>query len=118
MTNSPACCAAPTAGQRGRNWEPPFLIWLARTSRASPLAARHCSRVQITRGVAALGKGLFRSTDSGAHWTLISDGAHGLPNSTPVSDIVGDPLNSNVLYAAVTGATGGVFKSTDTGLTW
>jgi Cadherin-like/FG-GAP-like repeat len=65
-----------------------------------------------------LGKGLFRSTDSGAHWTLISDGAHGLPNSTPVSDIVGDPLSSNVLYAAVTGASGGVFKSTDTGLTW
>jgi hypothetical protein len=65
-----------------------------------------------------LGKGLFRSTDSGAHWTLISDGAHGLPNSTRVSDIVGDPLNSNVLYAAVIGASGGVFKSTDTGLTW
>jgi hypothetical protein len=65
-----------------------------------------------------LGKGLFRSTDSGANWTLISDGAHGLPNLTDVSDIVGDPLNSNVLYAAVTGPSGGVFKSTDTGLTW
>lgn len=65
-----------------------------------------------------LGKGLFRSTDSGAHWTLISDGAHGLPNSTPVSDIVGDPLNANVFYAAVIGSSGGVFKSTDTGLTW
>jgi hypothetical protein len=65
-----------------------------------------------------LGKGLFRSTDSGANWTLISDGAHGLPNLTSVSDIVGDPLNSNVLYAGVIGANGGVFKSTDTGLTW
>src|SRR5439155_3761262 len=65
-----------------------------------------------------LGNGLFRSTDSGANWTLISDGAHGLPNLTDVSDIVGDPLSSNVLYAAVTGAAGGVFKSTDTGLTW
>ena len=62
--------------------------------------------------------GLFRSTDSGANWTLISDGAHGLPNGISVSDVVGDPLNSNVLYAAVTGASGGVFKSTDTGLTW
>jgi hypothetical protein len=65
-----------------------------------------------------LGKGLFRSTDSGATWTLISDGTHGLPNLTDVSDIVGDPLNSNVFYAAATGASGGVFKSTDTGLTW
>ena len=62
--------------------------------------------------------GLFRSTNSGANWTLISDGAHGLPNLTSVSDIVGDPLNSNVLYAAVTGSSGGVFKSTDTGLNW
>jgi hypothetical protein len=62
--------------------------------------------------------GLFRSTDSGTSWTLISDGAHGLPNHISVSDIVGDPLNSSVLYAAVTGATGGVFKSTDTGLNW
>ena len=65
-----------------------------------------------------LGEGLFRSTDSGATWALISNGAHGLPNLTSVSDLVGDPLNSNVLYAAVTGASGGVFKSTDTGLTW
>jgi len=65
-----------------------------------------------------LGKGLFRSTDSGVTWTLISDGAHGLPNSRSVSDVVGDPLNSNVLCAAVTGAGGGVFKSIDTGLTW
>jgi hypothetical protein len=65
-----------------------------------------------------LGKGLFRSTDSGVTWTLISDGAHGLPNSQSVSDVVGDPLNSNVLYAAVTGTGGGVFKSIDTGLTW
>lgn len=66
----------------------------------------------------SLVNGLFRSTDSGANWTLISDGAHGLPNATSVSDLVGDPLQSNVLYAAVTGANGGVFKSTDTGATW
>ena len=31
---------------------------------------------------------------------------------------MGDPLNSNVFYAGVTGATGGVFKSTDGGLNW
>src|SRR5262249_18105558 len=39
-------------------------------------------------------------------------------NLTSVTDIVGDPLNSNVLYAAVRGTSGGVFKSTNTGLTW
>ena len=64
------------------------------------------------------GDGLFRSTDSGATWVRISDGTHGLPNLTDVSDIVGDPLNSNVFYAAVTGASGGIFRSTDSGLTW
>ena len=64
------------------------------------------------------GNGLFRSTNGGASWTLISDGTHGLPDFTSVSDVVGDPLNSNILYAAVRGATGGVFMSTDTGLTW
>ena len=62
--------------------------------------------------------GLFRSTDNGTKWTNISDGAHGLPNNVSVSDLVGDPLNSNVFYAGVTGATGGVFKSTDGGLNW
>ena len=109
---------APMAGQRGRNWEPPLQIWAATISPASLLAARHCWRLQKAIGASAGGNGLFRSTDSGANWTLISDGAHGLPNLTSVSDIVGDPLNSNVLYAAVTGAAGGVFRSTDTGLTW
>jgi hypothetical protein len=62
--------------------------------------------------------GLFRSTDSGATWTLISDGTHGLPNLQSVSDVEGDPLNSNVLYAAVTGTGGGIFRSTGTGQTW
>ena len=65
------------------------------------------------------GDGLFRSIDSGATWTKISDGTVGrLPNSTDVSDIVGDPLSSSTFYAAVTGASGGIFKSTDTGATW
>jgi photosystem II stability/assembly factor-like uncharacterized protein len=62
--------------------------------------------------------GLFRSTDTGTNWTKISDGKHGLPNNVSVSDVVGDPLHSNVFYAGVTSATGGVFKSTDGGLNW
>ena len=63
-----------------------------------------------------VGDGLFRSTNGGANWTLIS-GSNGLP-SGQVSDVVGDPLSPTTLYAAVRGANGGVFLSTDTGLTW
>jgi len=40
--------------------------------------------------------GLFRSTNTGATWTNISDGTHGLPSNVSVSDLVGDPSNSNV----------------------
>jgi hypothetical protein len=67
---------------------------------------------------------LFRSTNGGATFTQISGlGGTGLPNG-PVSSIVGDPNNSNRLYAAVTApnagsnATTAIFVSNDTGATW
>jgi autotransporter-associated beta strand protein len=67
---------------------------------------------------------LFRSTNGGATFTQISGlGGTGLPNG-PVSSIIGDPNNSNRLYAAVTApnagsnATTAIFVSNDTGATW
>ena len=61
------------------------------------------------------GSGLYRSTNGGTNWTLIS-GTNGL-NAGSVSDLVGDPLTTSTLYAAVRGAGGGVFRSADSGQT-
>ncbi len=52
--------------------------------------------------------GLFRSTDSGGHWSAANDGS-------PVHALAIDPLNPATLYAA---QVGGVFKSTDGGASW
>src|SRR5450756_668908 len=68
--------------------------------------------------------GLYRSTDGGATFNLVSGGA-GLPTG-PVSSIVGDPANTNRLYAAVTApnATAGglastaVYVSNNAGANW
>ncbi|MEO6753391.1 MAG: hypothetical protein ABIP85_16565, partial [Chthoniobacteraceae bacterium] len=60
------------------------------------------------------GSGLFRSTDTGGSFTLVSGGS-GLP-AGPVSDLVADPNISTRFFAAV--RTGGIFRSDDTGATW
>jgi len=68
--------------------------------------------------------GLYRSTDGGATFTLMSGaGGSGLPLG-PVSSIVADPNNASRLYAAVSSPTAGtnantaVFVSNNTGATW
>ncbi len=62
------------------------------------------------------GAGLYRSTDGGNHFDLLSgDGISGLPSGN-VSSLVGDPTNNNRLYAAVLNQ--GVFRSEDAGATW
>ena len=66
--------------------------------------------------------GLYRSSDGGATFTLIS-GTGGLTTG-PVSSIVGDPNNSNRIYAAVsspsaaTNAQTTLFVSNDAGVNW
>jgi Ca2+-binding RTX toxin-like protein len=70
--------------------------------------------------------GVFRSTDGGATFTQLSSGngtgTSGLPEGVSY-DLVGDPLNRNVLYTNVVfaenaGGRSGIYKSTDTGATW
>ncbi|HEV3113752.1 MAG TPA: hypothetical protein VGY99_24965 [Candidatus Binataceae bacterium] len=69
--------------------------------------------------------GVFRSTDGGETFSLISGTAGtGLPGGR-VFDLAEDPDNTAVLYAAVldggpctSGGASGVYKSTDTGATW
>ncbi len=62
------------------------------------------------------GLGLFRSTDSGATFSLVSGAVgSGLP-AGPVSDLVGDATNPSRFYIAVRQS--GVFRSDDSGATW
>jgi hypothetical protein len=68
--------------------------------------------------------GIFRSTDGGASFTQISNGAgSGLPNGRAY-ELAQDPTNPAVLYTAVgfavegSGGTNGVYRSADFGATW
>ncbi len=56
------------------------------------------------------GASLFKSTDDGVTWNLVSP----IPGITTIFGLLVDPFNSSTLYAA---ASPGVFKSTDGGLT-
>jgi hypothetical protein len=62
-------------------------------------------------------EGLVKSTDSGANWTPINEGLASLIASrSPVTALVIDPANPQVLYAGTSGY--GVFRSTDGGAHW
>jgi len=59
------------------------------------------------------GTTIYRSTDGGQTWTAV------LTNSNayqPVTAVIFDPANGNIVYAAT--EYGGLFKSTNAGLTW
>src|SRR4029079_7667644 len=63
------------------------------------------------------GAGVYKSTDSGATWNLLST-----PLTNPTCPaLVVDPTNSSIVYAALNvsaGQANGVYKSTDGGATW
>ncbi|WP_395794584.1 hypothetical protein [Aquimonas sp.] len=69
--------------------------------------------------VAATSNGLYRSSNTGAAFSLISGASgSGLPAGTTL-DLAGHANAPAVLYTAVTSGDGrGVFRSADTGLTW
>jgi ELWxxDGT repeat protein/autotransporter-associated beta strand protein len=68
------------------------------------------------------GKGVLKSTDGGATWTLLGNSSF---NRRTISRIIVDPTNANTVYAAVPGGSAngqsgstGIWKSTDGGTTW
>src|SRR5207249_2017606 len=61
------------------------------------------------------GSGLFRSTNGGSSFELVSGSGTGLPVG-PISDLVGDPGNATRFFAAVVRV--GIFRSDDTGAHW
>lgn len=72
------------------------------------------STLVVSAALSFATRGIQRSTDGGATFSLIS-GTNGLPSGA-VLDMVGDPNVPARLYAAVQEA--GIFRSDDTGLTW
>lgn len=93
--------------------------WTTITGTSNNLSASGITGV-AARGntlLAGSGNGLFRTTTGPlGTWTKIS--ATGVLPSAAVFSIVADPANTNVLYVTFTGASGGVFKTTDLGATW
>lgn len=63
--------------------------------------------------------GVWRSDDGGVSWTQL---AGGLPGHLSATDLVMDPSDSSVLYAAIGRIFGdvdnGIYKTTDGGATW
>ena len=61
---------------------------------------------------AASSNQVFKSTDAGSTWTMVSQ----LPSGVSVFGLAVDPTSSSVVYAAM--STMGLFKSIDGGVTW
>ncbi len=58
---------------------------------------------------------IFKTTDYGQHWTLLTDGLNGIPADYPVRVVREDPDHEGLLYA---GTEYGLFVSLDDGITW
>ena len=80
------------------------------------------SKLQFNRDNIFYGRGVLKSTDAGATWTLLGNSVF---NRRTISKIVVDPTDANTVYVAVgalatNGLPGntGIWKSTDGGLNW
>lgn len=71
------------------------------------------------RNSVGVGNGLYKTTNGGSSWEYV-----GLKDSERISDIIVNPINSNIVYVGVQGhlwganAERGVFKTIDGGKTW
>jgi hypothetical protein len=63
-------------------------------------------------------RGIFRSNDCGATWTHLNTGTNGDQFQGGGSTIRIDPTDPNVMYGWLNYGAGGVWKSTDGGVSW
>jgi photosystem II stability/assembly factor-like uncharacterized protein len=109
----------------GRTWQAQFQHGPAASIGALTVAPSNSKVIYIGTGQPeprydiAAGLGVFKSTDSGAHWTSL-----GLENTRYVGRIWVDPANANVVLVGAQGhffgpsADRGLYRSTDGGKTW
>jgi subtilisin-like proprotein convertase family protein len=75
------------------------------------------------RAISFYGRGILKSTDAGATWTLLGSAQF---DRTAISNIVVHPTNPDIVFAAVVGhctdgnpaQQTGIYRSTDGGLNW
>ncbi|MBV8750237.1 MAG: exo-alpha-sialidase, partial [Candidatus Eremiobacteraeota bacterium] len=109
----------------GRTWNPIFDDQPSASVGAIAVAPSVPDTVYVGSGEGrqrpdlAIGDGIYKSTDGGAHWTHL-----GLRDGQQIPKIVVDPKDPNRLYVAVLGhpygpnAERGVYRSTDGGATF
>lgn len=100
----------------GLNWQPTGLTFEQTQGDASLICDVLIHPENPQTLVAAGESGVYRSTDGGASWNTVLD--------TLMWDVIPDPVNPNVLYAASgwvnnsQAGYAGIFKSLDFGQTW
>jgi len=110
---------------RGITWEPIFDDYGSYSIGAVTVDSLHPDVIWVGTGEnasqrsAGYGDGIYKSTDGGQTFRRM-----GLENSEHIGDVLVDPRNSDVVYAAAQGplwASGGdrgLYKTTDGGATW
>ena len=109
----------------GRTWNPLFdaaptqSIGAIAVAPSDPKIIYVASGEGLMRPDLSVGNGIYRSEDSGLHWTHLA-----LDDAQQIPDLAVDPKDPNRLYAAVLGhpfgpsSQRGIFRSTDGGKNW
>lgn len=109
----------------GQTWNPVFDAHPAQSIACITFDPANSNIIYVGTGdpdtpfTAFVGNGVYKSTDGGQTWTNI-----GLTQMGIISEVVVNPTNSNVLYAAAMGTpmqrdtNRGVYKSTNGGASW